>query len=208
VTLTGYKNKVQPWALLQPPFYSILTYGYYENITILNTFKTNLLYYKWFIDDIFGIWIDHDYSKNSTQSLADPTKPWELFKHTLYQFGSLKWNVEPLTKSTTFLDITITIKDRQLTTATYQKPLNLYLYIPHLSAQPSSCFKGLITGELYCYWWQNTEKKNFIKITMNFILRLINRGHQLSDILPLLQTVAMNIDSLNTKASPQKSTED
>jgi hypothetical protein len=40
------------------PLYSILTNGYYENTTILNNFKTNLLYYKRFIDDIFGIWID------------------------------------------------------------------------------------------------------------------------------------------------------
>jgi hypothetical protein len=110
------------------PLYSILTYGYYENTTILNNFKTNLLYYKRFIDDIFSIWIDYDNSgKISAQSRTDPTKPWERFKHTLNQFGSLKWNVEPLTESTNFLDITITIKDKQLTTVTYQKPLNLYL---------------------------------------------------------------------------------
>jgi hypothetical protein len=51
------------------PLYSILTYGYYENTTILNNFKTNLLYYRRFIDDIFSIWIDHDNpKKNSTQS--------------------------------------------------------------------------------------------------------------------------------------------
>jgi hypothetical protein len=172
------------------PLYSILTYGYYENTTILKNFKTNLLYYKRFIDDIFGIWIDDDNSgKDSTQCGKDPIKPWERFK-------------------TNFLDITITIKDKQLTTVTYQKPLNLYLYIPPLSAHPSSCFKGLITGELYRYWWQNTEEKDFIDITTNFILRLINRGHQLNNILLLIQTAASNIDSLNIKASQQKPTDD
>jgi len=191
------------------PLYSILTYGYYENTTILNNFKGNLLYYKRFIDDIFGIWIDDDNSgKDFTQCLKDQTKTWENFKNTLNQFGSLKWNVESLTKSTNFLDITITIKDKQLTTVTYQKPLNLYLYIPPLSAHPSSCFKGLITGELYRYWWQNTEEKDFIDITTKFIQRLINRGHQPNNIIPLIQTAASNIDSLNIKASQQKTTDD
>jgi len=116
--------------------------------------------------------------------------------------------VEPLTESTNFLDITITIKDKQLTTVTNQKLLNLYLYIPPLSAHSSSCFKGLKTGELYRYWWQNTKEKDFIVITTNFILQLINRGHKLNNIFLLLQTAASNIDSLNIKTSQQKPMDD
>jgi hypothetical protein len=34
------------------PLYSILTFGYHENTAILNTFESNLLYYKRYIDDI------------------------------------------------------------------------------------------------------------------------------------------------------------
>jgi hypothetical protein len=107
--------------------------------------------------------------------------------------------VESLTHSTNFLDLTITIKNQHLVTNTFQKPLNLYLYIPPLSAHPISCFKGLITGEIYRYWLQNTNEEDFIKITTSFILRLLQRGHQLNQIIPILQTAASNIDNINTR---------
>jgi hypothetical protein len=84
-------------------------------------------------------------------------------------------------------------------TNTFQKAHNLYLYIPPLSAHPISCFKGLITGEIYRYWLQNTDETDFIKITTNFILRLLQRGHQLNQILPILHTAAANIDNINTR---------
>jgi hypothetical protein len=180
------------------PLYSILTFGYHENTSILNRFKPNLLYYKRYIDDIFGIWIDN--TPNSTNNnIHDPDNPWTQFKETLNQFGSLKWNVESLTHSTNFLDLTITIKNQHLVTNTFQKPLNLYLYIPPLSAHPISCFKGLITREIYRYWLQNTNEEDFIKITTSFILRLLQRGHQLNQIIPILQTAASNIDNINTR---------
>jgi hypothetical protein len=43
--------------------------------------------------------------------------------------------------------------------------LNLYLYIPPLSAHPTSCFKGFITGEILRYWNQNSNKEDFITLT-------------------------------------------
>jgi hypothetical protein len=145
------------------PLYSIITYGFHENTTILPQYHQNLLYYKRFIDDIFGIWID------------TPATSWEQFKIHLNQFGRLQWNIEDLTTSTTFLDLSISIKDNQLFTSTFQKPMNLYLYIPPLSAHPKSCFKGFITGEILCYWNQNTDEEDFISITAQFIQRLLKR---------------------------------
>jgi hypothetical protein len=139
------------------PLYSILTFGYHENTSILTKFKSNLLYYKHNIDDIFGIWIDNT-TTPANYEMDEPENPWTKFKENLNQFRSLKWNVEPLTHSTNFLDLTITIKNQHITTTTFQKPLNLFLYIPPLSAHPLSCFKGLITGEIYRYWLQNTDE--------------------------------------------------
>jgi len=37
--------------------YATITYGHFENSEILPRFNNNLLYYKRYIDDIFGIWI-------------------------------------------------------------------------------------------------------------------------------------------------------
>jgi hypothetical protein len=88
------------------PLYSIITFGYHENVTILKNFKSNLLYYRRFIDDIFGIWSEEGV-ENDTQH--DNIDQWKNFKTQLNSFGSLNWNVEPLMTSTTFLDLTITI---------------------------------------------------------------------------------------------------
>ena len=73
--------------------------------------------------------------------------------------------------------------------------MNLYTYIPPLSAHPISCFKGLITGELLRYWVQNSDETNFQNITTQFIQCLVNRGHQLKDIIPILTSVAASIDN-------------
>jgi hypothetical protein len=39
------------------PLYSIFTFGYHENTAIILTFQSNLICYKRFIDDIFGVWL-------------------------------------------------------------------------------------------------------------------------------------------------------
>jgi hypothetical protein len=171
------------------PLYSIITYGVHENTHILTTFNENLVYYKRYIDDIIGIWIDSHYNS------------WENFKKQLNSFGALQWNIEDLTTTTTFLDLTISIKDQKIHTRTFQKDLNLYLYIPPISAHPTSCFKGLITGELSRYWHQNSSPEDFINITKNFILRLLQRGHLLEELIPTLRSAAANIDnSLNHRS--------
>jgi len=133
---------------------------------------------------------------------------WNHFKQKLNTFGSLTWNIKPLTSSTRFLDLTIVIKNNKLSTAIYQKPLNLYLYIPHLSAHPSSCLKGLLTGELNRYWFQNSEEEDFIDVTTKFILRLVQRGHQIQHLIPSLYTAAANIDNINTRESHKNPNDD
>ncbi len=59
------------------PLYLILTLGHHKNSTILHTFHHNLLYYKRYIDDVLGIWINTQDNR------------WEHFKTTLNQFGNL-----------------------------------------------------------------------------------------------------------------------
>jgi hypothetical protein len=110
---------------------------------------------------------------------------------------SLQWNIENLTTSTTFLDLTIQIVDQKIQTSTFQKELNLYLYIPPISAHPTSCFKGLIVGELLRYWNQNSSQQDFINITNTFISRLLQQSHLLEDLIPILQSAASTINNAN-----------
>jgi hypothetical protein len=93
---------------------------------ILTTFAPNLIYYKQYIDDIFGIWLPPTHNKDST---------WAAFTNTLNSWGKLKWVIP----KSTFLDLNISIDNTRIVTTTYQKELNLCLYILPCSAHPPSC---------------------------------------------------------------------
>jgi len=81
--------------------------------------------------------------------------------------------------------------------------MNLYLYIPPLSAHPPSCF-GLIFGEIRQYWLQNTPEK-FQGLLSKFIQRLVNRGHHLHTLTQILTKAASTLDSrLQNHDTPKK----
>ena len=109
----------------------------HERTNLLPKFKDNLPFLCHFIDDKFGIWLRTD----------DQT--WENFKNELNNFGKLIWKVSKLSTSVDFLDLTIAIdKNRHVYTKTYEKPMNLYLYIPPASAHPPGIFRSVVFGNL------------------------------------------------------------
>jgi len=164
--------------------YATITFGHFENSIILENFKHELLYYKRYIDDIIGIWLP---------PITNATTSWDNFKHTLNSWGDLQWKIEEPSSNTTFLDLEIQLTNNRVIFKTYQKEMNLYLYIPPFSAHPPSCFKGLIAGETRRYWLQNSPE-NFQETLINFIKRLLDRGHSLTNIIPILMDTAKALD--------------
>ena len=161
--------------------YATLVYAVHEQMVLLTTFKDNLLIYVRFIDDIFGIWIDTDVHNFDT------------FKSSL-PYGNLTWKTTPLDTWCDFLDVTITIESsRFLSIKTFQKMMNLYLYLPRDSAHPPGALKGLIVGNLLRYWKQNTYIEDYIYITTLFLHRLIARGCTLEELHPLFVTALEHI---------------
>jgi hypothetical protein len=156
--------------------YATISYGQHENSQVLPKFRHHLLYYKRYIDDIFGIWLP---------SNTDEDASWINFKNELNNWSGLHWKVEELSTQTVFLDLNITLTNSRIHTSTYQKDLNLYLYIPPLSAHPPSCLKGLIAGEMRRYWLQNSPE-DYKTILVKFIERLLCRGHSLKNLMPIL----------------------
>jgi hypothetical protein len=114
---TGFKCLAQPWA------YATISYGHHECSKILPTHKSQLLYYKRYIDNIFGIWLP---------PVRDPYDTWNRFKSELNNWGSLEWLFEEPSKKTTFLNLNITIEGSSTAFSTFQKSMNLPLYIPLL----------------------------------------------------------------------------
>jgi hypothetical protein len=97
--------------------YAMVTFGHHENSVILKNFSNELLYYRRYIDDVFGIWVHHEPLANSS---------WDSFKSSLNNWGNLKWKIEEPTTKKKFLDLEIQIEGSTLTTKTYQKDMNLY----------------------------------------------------------------------------------
>ena len=100
--------------------WATLYYTYHEVHTHLPKHRTNLLYYKRFIDDVFCIWTDN------------LTTDWTAFKGDDNTFGVLKWDTESVTPSSlaNFLDKTLTIYNNKIITKTQQKEMNFHLNVP------------------------------------------------------------------------------
>jgi len=164
--------------------YATVTVGHYENTTILNEFASQLIYYWRYIDDIIGIWLPPEHDQATT---------WNRFKETLNNWGGLQWKYQEPSKKTLFLNLESELHNSSITTRTFQKKMNLYLYIPPLSAYPPGCLKGLITGESCHYWLQNNQME-FQNILCKFIERLTERGHTLENLKPILEQAALHLD--------------
>ena len=163
--------------------YATLFFAYYERTYIIPKYKQNILLYKRFIDDIFLVW------KNNPN---DPSA-FKSFKQDLNDQCKLNWETEKLTKSVNFLDLTITWKKNKFITRTYQKAMNLFLYIPEHSAHPPGLTKSLITGLLETYYRQNSQKEDFIYTSNLLYKRLLARGHKAKNIKLIFDSAASNI---------------
>jgi hypothetical protein len=109
--------------------------------------------------------------------------------------------VETPSHHTVFLYLNLQIIDKKIHTNTYQKALNLYLYIPPRSAHPPSCLKGLVTREFRHYWLQSNAE-DFTCILSKFINHLTERGHDIKKLIPLLEQTALVIESNNPTRNP------
>ena len=111
--------------------WATIYYVYHKVHTLLTKHGTNLLYYKRSIDNVFCVWT------------GNLTTDWAASKEDVNNFGVLKWEIESVTPSSSvnFLDMTLTICNNKIITKTYQKEINLHLYIPPSSKHPPNCTK-------------------------------------------------------------------
>jgi hypothetical protein len=162
--------------------YASLYMALHERMNLLSEFQDSIEYYRRFIDDIFGIWKGND-------------TDWELFKARLNAFGTLSWKTSPLSFSAVFLDLNIKLgAERRLVTSTYQKPMNLYLYIPPRSAHPPGVLKSVVYGNLRRFKLQNSNPNDYIKVSTHFAERLIARGHNKTLVRDLFMEAASDLD--------------
>ena len=91
--------------------------------------------------------------------MFDVSSTWEAFKANIGNFGILTWKFEEPSQEVNFLDMTLSIGRDHIKSHTYQKKMNLYLYIPPLLGHSSSSIiKGTIFGLMSRYYAQNSHR--------------------------------------------------
>eukprot|EP00956_Cyclotella_meneghiniana_P035166 scaffold112213_cov44-Cyclotella_meneghiniana.AAC.7 len=171
--------------------WATLYYAYHEVHTIIPKYGHCLLYFKRFMDNIFGIW-------------TGTAQEWSDFCNDIDNFGQLKWDVkdQKLSSSVDFLDLTLTIEGSRIISKTFQKKMNLYLYIPPASAHPAGCIKGTIFGLICRYYAQNTYHKDFIFFVRLLYRHLLNQGWQKELIRPMILDACTIVRRKNPPSAP------
>jgi hypothetical protein len=174
--------------------YATVYYSYHEETKINPPsphFKhVRILLNKRFIDDAYFVVTTHDTQASKIELVE-----------TMNDFAgatgkSLEWEVSDLAKSVDFLDLTLTIDATgRIICKTFQKAMNLYLYIPRMSAHPKSVFDSFIAGQIRRYWLQNTLHSDFTIILGLFLERLLQRGYPFDETANRFRQVCADIDA-------------
>jgi hypothetical protein len=160
--------------------YATLYYAIHE-LAMPECFQTCLALYKRYIDDGIGIWLS-----------TDPAL-WSAFKSWISNFGTLKWTfIEPSIK-VDYLDITIRIDTNGIIQTTlFEKPLNLYLYLPAHSAHPPGVLTGLIYGMIRRVYRLTSCPDDCITYLKKFYSCLRKRGYSPETLVPLFEAGLVN----------------
>ena len=100
-------------------------------------------------------------------------------------FGRLTWAVTKPSRHAIFLNFNLYIVGIRIKTSTYQKVLNLYLYLPVSSAHTLGMIKGTIYGQLLRYYEHNSVYEDYLKVACLLYNRLLTRCHRQQVIKPI-----------------------
>ena len=171
--------------------YATIFFAYFERKILLPKYKKNFLLYKRKIDDILGVW------------KTDPDNPnaWEEFKDDLNKVSHLEWNTDELAGKVHFLDLNLWIdgNSNKILYSTYQKPMNLFLYIPKHSASPPGLLKSLVFGLIGTYKRQNSSAGDFNLNVKKLFERLLAQGYKKEILIEAFDEVTSKLET-NTSA--------
>jgi len=105
---------------------------------------------------------------------------------TVNNFGIFTWEIEDPTTAVNFLDLTLSIIDNKIVSKHFQKPENLFLYLPASSAHPQGCIKGTINSLVNQYYCHNTYREDYIFYVSELYRHLLSRGWETTYIWTLI----------------------
>lgn len=142
-------------------------------LKLLYTLKYRI--YQRYLDDIFAVM----------------TKEVATFFITAFNklCPSIKLEAVTISNTAIFLDLYIEIVDRRVEFSVYQKPANIYQYIPPLSRHPRPVFTAWIKEELIRYRLKSSRPSDFIELCRKFSDRLRARGYSTEYVARALVTI-------------------
>jgi hypothetical protein len=175
------------------PPWATLYYALHEN-DFLPRFEDNLLLYRRFIDDVFGIWRITDHATNDNS--------WNSFKQTLnHEAYQLKWIVSDPSTKVDFMDLTISITDERLHTTLYAKPSHLHLYIPSHSCHPPGLLAGIVSGMIFRIYTLCSDDQDKRARAHEFFQQLRRRGYASHQLRPLFRAAIRRATCLPAQSS-------
>ena len=159
-----------------------------------DVFSDHILFYKRYIDDIFGIWLRQ----------PGDNVIWEEFKTHINDGSALVWDFSERASTATFLDLTITVLPTgRISTDLYEKPLNLHAYLPPHSAHPPGVLKGLVKGMIYRFMTLCSHPSDQRRHINQFLNHLLIRGYKRAGLVPIFNEALTAYSNLPLEPAAQ-----
>ncbi len=173
-----------------PPWATIF-FGLYEE-KLLSKWKEHVGFYKRFIDDVLGTWRSHPCPTRDSEL-------WDEFCHDMNQWHGLEWDCETPSTTIDFMDLTISIIGNCVETTLFEKPQNLYLYLPAHSSHPPGQGTGLVLGQVLRFRRLCSKVDDADEKVRDFHSRLCARGHSPTALQVLFDRAEENAATYMTR---------
>ena len=175
-----------------PPIASIF-YSIFE-ARMLPRWKHRVSFVRRFIDDGIAIW------NHASDSSVDETD-WNRFQTEVSSYHGLEWEFDPRSQQIDYMDMTVSIEGNKITTTLFEKELALYQYLPPNSSHPPGVLTGLVMGGVLRILQLCSDEDDADGHIRNLYQRLISRGHQPTNLLPLFDKAITNAHAYLAKHS-------
>ena len=172
------------------PAYAILFLGAIEE-RLFAKFSGHMVCNARFIDDGFMIWKDNGHPYSFKKYIAMLTRE-----------SGLQFTFEEATSQAVILDLVVFWDENTYLTRTYQKDLNLYLYVPKRSAHPPGIIKSIVYGRVLKFAKQNSRREDFRYYCQKLLHQLQARGYDGNRLLTLFKRAIDMSRGLVTRPEP------
>lgn len=158
------------WARNAPPPYASLYMGWFENLQILPRIQQHISMYVRYIDDIFFVWKGSEAELKEFLEVINTVHP------------TIKFDAKYSRKKIDFLDTTVKLHNKKLTTTLFTKPTDRRAYLHSKSYHPNSTKRSIAFSQASRLRRICTSLEDFWIHAAQLKKDLLNRGYREEDL--------------------------